>query len=179
MAEKIEFFEVFVSKLNESGIKYALTGSIASMLYGEPRMTNDIDIVVEIFYKDITNIIKAFSHEVYYVPPKVVIEMEIKRDSRGSFNIIHKKSGLKADIFPVGNNKLNQWAILNASEILIGDLKIMLAPVEYVIIMKLEYYKEGGSEKHISDIKGILENSGDNIDFKILNGMIIEYHLDE
>ena len=49
---------------------------------------------------------------------------------------------------------------------------MFFAPPEYVIIRKLEYYKEGGAEKHIHDIKGILAVSRDIIDMKELNGKI-------
>ena len=55
----------------------------------------------------------------------------------------------------------------------------MLAPPEYVIVRKLEYFNEGGSDKHLRDIRGMLDVSGDLIATVELESMIRERYLDE
>ena len=59
-----------------------------------------------------------------------------------------------------------------------GD-KFWLAPVEYVILRKLEYYREGESEKHLRDISRILAFSSDEIDFNMLAGQINKRSLEK
>ena len=48
----------------------------------------------------------------------------------------------------------------------------MLAPPEYVIVRKLEYYREGGSDKHLRDIRSMLAVSGGQLDRPSLNEWI-------
>jgi len=106
----------------------------------------------------------VFSAASFYLPPPEVIAVETRREGRGHFNIIHTESGLKADLFLVGRDELHQWAFRHAREYSIGTLLVRVAPPEYVIVRKLEFYREGGSEKHVRDIRSILAVSGDLID---------------
>ena len=86
------------------------------------------------------------------------------RESRGHFNIIHADSGLKADFYTAGREDLHAYAFRNARKYAAGETTISLAPPEYVIVRKLEYYREGGSEKHLRDIRGMLAVSGELLD---------------
>jgi hypothetical protein len=52
----------------------------------------------------------------------------------------------------------------NRRRLRVGEAEISVAPPEYVILRKLEYFREGGSEKHLRDIRIMLETSGDEID---------------
>lgn len=173
-------FKIFIEKLNKLNIHYAVTGSVASIIYGEPRVTHDIDIVLILPIIKIKDFINAFPIDDFYIPPYEVITNEIKRETRGHCNIIHNETGFKADIFFAGQDKLQLWAIDNAKEILLfHDTKIMIAPPEYVIIKKLEFFKEGQAQKHTNDIRTILENSKELIDFNLLNNLLSEYGLEK
>jgi hypothetical protein len=55
--------------------------------------------------------------------------------------------------------------------------KVWLAPPEYVIIRKLQFYREGGSEKHLRDISGIMRVSSGLVDETVLSNLINEYGL--
>jgi hypothetical protein len=156
-------FNVFLSCLEKYNIPYIVTGAVASVVYGEPRLTHDIDLVVDLNDKDARKIIDAFPSEEFYCPPIEVIKMEIKRQYRGHFNLIHQASGFKADIYLKGKDDLHQWAFSNKKRLEVDGKPIWLAPPEYVILRKLEYYREGQSEKHLNDIKNILEVSGEQI----------------
>ena len=87
----------------------------------------------------------------------------------------------KADIYLRGKDPLHEWALNNRKKIDVEDEYIWVAPVADVILRKLEYYKEGKSEKHIRDIRGILSISGDQIDLTELetrvksSGLSIEW----
>ena len=82
-------FSLFVDKFEELGINYIVVGSMASVVYGEPRLTHDIDLVVEIFEKDVQNLKNLFPDSQFYFPPNEVIFNELNRVERGHFNIIH------------------------------------------------------------------------------------------
>lgn len=167
-----DMFTVFLERLETAGIRYVVTGSVAVIVYGDPRMTHDIDLVVEVARKQIPAIIAAFPDDEFYCPPAEVIGVECSRSTRGHFNIIHHATGFKADIYPVGNDSLLAWAVSNPRLFSLGGIKIRVAPPEYVIAKKLEYFKEGHSPKHISDIKGMLEASHDFISVEKLDELI-------
>jgi hypothetical protein len=120
-----------------------------------------------------------FPLEQFYCPPSEVILVEIARFQRGHFNLIHHETGFKADIYTLGRDKLNQWGLDNRKLIKIEGDELWLAPVEYVILRKLEYYREGQSEKHIRDIAGILSISPDQIDLNELNAKIKQLKLEK
>ncbi|MFH0734330.1 MAG: hypothetical protein V1773_05935 [bacterium] len=163
--------------MNENKINYFVTGSVASIVYGEPRLTNDIDLIISVFESQVDVLIKAFPFEEFYIPPKEIIITELRRPNRGHMNIIHHKSGFKADIYFVGKDEFQLWALENKKEIVFLNTIIPVAPAEYVIIKKLEFYKEGFSSKHITDIQNILTNSKALIDFDFLENNIIKYNL--
>jgi hypothetical protein len=159
---------VFVKPLNQANIEYMVTGSVASILYGEPRMTHGIDLVIKLSEDDVSGLSKVFPSDQFYCPPADVILSEISREVRGHFNLIHQKTGLKADLYPIGKDPLHQWAMGQRRTIEFDNDPIWVAPPEYVIIRKLDYFREGGSEKHLTDIKKMLKYSGDIMDMSIL-----------
>ena len=165
-------FQTIIARLRDSGIPYAITGSIAVIVYGAPRMTHDIDLVIAMGRNDIPFLLSAFPEEEFYVPPRDVVLAECSRSARGHFNIIHYETGFKADIYPIGHDPFQMWAIQHTREVELFGGVMRVAPPEYVIVKKLEYYREGGSAKHLSDIASILEYSGDEIDHPLLASFI-------
>lgn len=170
-----DLFRTLAGRLNMAQLRYMITGAAASIVYGEPRLTIDLDIVVEISVQDIDKIIEFFPIDEFYSPPLEVLQAEAKRSQKGHFNIIHHKTGFKADIYLVGKDKLQRWAMERRKPIDLSGEIFWLAPIEYVILKKLEYYREGGSEKHLKDISGMVTISGDQIDFALLEYKIKEY----
>ena len=159
-----DLIELFAVPLNQAGIRYLVSGSVAAMLYGEPRVTHDIDFVVVLRAEDAPRLAVLFPPPQFYVPPTGLILAEMQRDTRGHFNIIHADSGLKADFYTAGRDDLHAWAFRHVRRYAIGEHTITLAPPEYVILRKLQYHREGGSEKHLRDIRAMLAVSGELLD---------------
>jgi len=160
-----DLFRIFTDRLNRCDITYMITGSVAGIIYGEPRLTHDVDLVLELSAKQIKSMLEEFTGKDFYVPPVEVIRVEIARRTRGHFNIIHHMSGFKADVY-LASDALHTWAMGARQHIQLDDSSIWLAPPEYVIIRKLQYYLEGGSAKHTSDIRAILANT--NVDLALV-----------
>jgi len=154
-----ELFLLFVRPFNRAGIRYVIGGSVAAIFYGEPRLTNDVDMVAFLNDADIRRLPEIFPASDFYLPPPEVIATEVAREQRGHFNIIHMKTTFKADIYPSGRDEFNGWAFRHKRNIEFEGEKLVLAPIEYVIVRKLEYFREGGSEKHLRDIRGMLNVS--------------------
>lgn len=172
--QDLNLFALYTDILNKYQIPYFITGSVASIVYGEPRLTHDIDLVINLNNINIDIFLKAFPPDQFYCPPEDVIRTEFNRNARGHFNLIHHETGFKADIYLTGREELQHWAMQNYKQIDFANSKINIAPPEYVIIKKLEFYKEGKAQKHLSDIKSILTNSSDLIDYILLEKLINE-----
>ena len=172
-----DLFLLFVRPLNRSGIRYMIGGSVAAIFYGEPRMTNDVDFVVSLNFEDVKQLAAVFPDSDFYVPPPETISEEIRRE-RGHFNVIHDKTGFNADFYPAGRDKLNAWGLQQRKEIQYKGERLILAPAEYVIARKLEYFREGGSQKHLRDIRSILAVSREHIDFAQIREWILQLDLE-
>ncbi len=154
-----------------------VSGSVAAIFYGEARMTNDVDIVVVLQRRDIPKIEAAFPDEEFYRPPAVVIELELARSQRGHFNLIHHATGFKADIY-LCSDSLHRWGISRVQTVDLDEDQIVLAPPEYVILRKLQFFKEGGSEKHLRDVSRMLAATGETWEAGVLDTLLAEYHLE-
>jgi hypothetical protein len=150
------WIELFVDRLEVLGLPYMVTGSTASMIYGEPRLTLDLDLVVELEVERAAEFLAAFPEAEFYRPPLEVVRLECSRDSRGHFNLIHHETGMKADLYLAAKDDLHRWGLAHRRRIPFGAGQFWLAPPEYVILRKLEFWREGGSEKHVRDIRAML-----------------------
>jgi hypothetical protein len=147
---------LFASRLEAVNVPYMVTGATAAIFYGQPRVTNDLDVVVSLDEAGRSALLREFAEADFYVPPESVIRAEQARAQRGHFNVIHLESGFKADIYLAGSDPLHAWALPRRRRVQWTDvLAVSVAPPEYVILRKLEYYREGGSAKHPSDIRAI------------------------
>jgi hypothetical protein len=149
-------------------IKYILVGSVASAVYGEPRLTLDIDVVAELTVSQLPKFLSSFPPPEFYVSAEAAAGAV--RDEK-QFNIIHPSSGLKVDIIIKKADDFDGSRFARKRNLpVFPDLSADFASPEDVIIKKMEYYREGGSEKHLRDITGILRISGDGLDFSYIEG---------
>lgn len=160
--ELYELLERIVLTFEHLQIPYLVTGSVASMAYGEPRLTNDIDLVVALDRTHIPAILSAFPFPEFYVSAEAMREAIMHRQQ---FNIIHPESGLKVDVMvrkdtAFDRSRFSRVRTLRPTESYLAAF----ASAEDVIIKKMEYYREGGSDKHLRDIAGMLKISGAEID---------------
>ena len=160
--EQTDLLRIAVQTLERLGVSYAIVGSFASGTWGESRFTQDIDIVIDLKSSQVGPLCGAFSEPDFYVSEATAQEAVRQR---GQFNVIHPASGNKIDFMIAGETP---WAVVQLQRSkrvpLFTDLDANVATPEDVILGKLVYYREGGSEKHLRDISGILMISGDSVD---------------
>lgn len=170
-------FAPFITRIERLGIPYFVTGSTAGILYGEPRMTHDIDIVIALAPRQVRAFVDAFPIEEFYCPPEDVLAIEVRRGQRGHCNLIQHATGFKADIY-LAFDDLHRWALAHRRVVMLDGAPFSVAPIEYVILRKLEYFREGRSEKHVRDIRGMLEVSSGAIDRGFLDERIVSMGLE-
>ena len=149
-------FAPFLEPLERLALPYCITGSVAASVYGEPRLTADIDVVLLLSLQDVPALRSAFSDADYYVPPEETMNEAVAKGARGMFNLIHHKSQFKADIYIAAGDPLHVWALEHRRRIDLGGSGAWIAPPEYVVLRKLEFLREGGSDKHARDIRFML-----------------------
>jgi hypothetical protein len=175
--EQYELLQFLCETFDRLGIKYLITGSQATTVYGEPRLTNDIDVVAALTRTNLPEFVKSFPEADYYVSESAGREA---LDRAGTFNVLHPSSGLKIDVIIPGRTPYEVGGFGRARSIQVfpGFTASFAAP-EDVIIKKLEFYKIGGSDKHLRDIAGVLRISGDELNIAFIEKLATHFGLTE
>jgi hypothetical protein len=147
--------------LDGMGVRYLVTGSTATIFFGEARFTTDIDVVAELTESDLPALMRAFPADQYYLSEPAA-RAAIR--SGGQFNIIQPDSGLKVDVMVPADTPFNRSRLARAVRVRPGEYEASFASAEDVILKKMEYFREGGSDKHLRDIAGVLKVSGERVD---------------
>ena len=167
-----DFFSFFLHPLNSIRVPYMITGAVASTIYGEPRLTQDIDLVLDLDGRGVPRLMAAFPADRYYVPPDEALEEEVGRPSGGHFNLLHLETGLRADCYLAGEDEFSRWGLEHRRVDTVAGEPISIAPPEYVIVRKLEYRHQGAGEHHLDDVAKMLRISRALIHQATLDGWI-------
>lgn len=139
------------------GIDYMLTGSMAMVAYAMMRMTNDIDIVLEVDWRDAEKIISGFEPD-YYVPHQRVRDA-ISRKSM--FNVLHQETLVKIDCVMRKDDEFQKEAFSHRQKINFSDFDLWIIGKEDLILSKLNWAKESRSEMQMRDVASIIRNGYD------------------
>jgi arsenate reductase-like glutaredoxin family protein len=144
-------------RLEEGGIAYMLTGSMAMNYYAQPRMTRDINIVVAIGPQDVDRIVASFRPD-YYVSEGSIRESLVHESM---FNLIHEESVIKVDCIIRKRSQYRQLEFERRQKISIGDFATFIVSKEDLIISKLSWAKESRSAFQMSDVRNLLATGYD------------------
>ena len=166
--DQAELLRHLLDTLDRQKLEYAITGSHASMAFGESRLTNDIDVLVALPPGYLHVFLKAFPAPEFYVSEDAA-RQAVK--AGGMFNIIHPASGQKIDVI-VPSDDFDRWQLSRTvrAPVFPGREARLVAP-EDLVLKKLEYYREGGSEKHLRDIAGMAKVLGARLDLAYVETM--------
>jgi hypothetical protein len=144
------------------GIQYLITGSQATIAFGEPRFTNDIDVVARLNLSQVEDFCEAFQAPEYYVSLPAAREAVV---SRGMFNVIHPESGLKIDVVISKETAFDMLQLMRTRKItLSSQCSACFISPEDIILKKMEWHRMGGGERHLRDIAGVMRIQGDKLD---------------
>ena len=155
MNEQIQFVKEIARRLDSAEICYMFTGSIAMVFYATPRMTRDIDLVVQLAAADSQKLIDLFSDDCYIDQASVVRAI----DSCGMFNIISNALILKADFIVRKNDEFRRLEFSRRRPVTLDDCTIFLVSPEDLIISKLLWGKDSDSELQLRDISNLLDSA--------------------
>jgi hypothetical protein len=164
--------------LDGIGARWAIGGSIASMTYGEPRATNDVDIVAAIDERQARELCARLG-SVFHADADTAAEA-VRR--RSSFNVIDTRSFIKVDVFvppagPLGLGQLDRRAELAAIP---GARPVFVLGPEDTVLQKLRWYELGGctSDRQWRDIVSVIRYSGGALDDAYLDAVAKDASLD-
>lgn len=173
----IELLRRLVTELEGLELPYLITGSTATILYGEARLTNDIDVVVRLNADDAKSLCAVFPSPEFYVSEESALRAVARC---GQFNVIHPASGMKVDVIVAGVSAFEASRFARRRRLRpADDLEAYFASPEDVILKKLVFYREGGSSKHLRDIAGVLRVGGDELDLDYVRGWAHRLEVEE
>ena len=167
LGEPLDITSQIARVLTNLDILYMIGGSLASSLYGIPRATQDIDIVVDLKADRVDELVNSFKKNFFI--DKDLITSALKRFT--SFNMIHLKTMFKVDVFILKQDphSIEEMARRRSYQIS-EEQDLYVASAEDIIIHKLYWYRLGNkiSDRQWLDAIGVLKVQGGNLDFDYL-----------
>jgi hypothetical protein len=172
-----ELLSKVVGALQASNTPYMLTGSYASSLQGEPRLTHDIDLVIAITPDGVRSLVSAFPSPDYYLD-QFSIDEAIRQ--RSQFNLLDAVGGDKVDFWILTDEPFDQSRFSRRYTEQFEGLKLHVSSPEDTILMKLRWAEmSGGSEKQFGDALGVYELQRGSLDLAYLEHWAKELKLSE
>jgi hypothetical protein len=149
---ELEVLSDVVGRLDRAAIPYMLTGSIALSYYAQPRMTRDIDLVVELAGRD------AKSVEALFTPGYYVSDVDIDRalTDAGMFNVLHLDKLVKVDLIVRKDAPYRRHEFTRRQRVPMPGFAAWIVSREDLILSKLAWAKDSGSEMQLRDVRALL-----------------------
>lgn len=157
MLNELDIVRDVSRRLEQGGLAYMLTGSMAMNYYAQPRMTRDIDLVVALTPRDTDNVVRLFTPD-YYVSREAV-SSSIAHESL--FNLIHQESVIKVDCIIRKGTPYRRAEFERRQRIRIEDFSTWIASKEDLIISKLWWAKDSHSELQLRDVRNLVGTGSD------------------
>lgn len=157
MDEQFEFLKEIAARLHAARIPYMLTGSVALSVYAKPRMTRDVDVVVELQLKDVDPIVKLFEKDCYV--NRDAVQRAVGEQSM--FSIIHQEWIIKADFIVRKEEPYRRAEFERRRERDVGGVSMSVVTPEDLLLSKLCWIKESGSEVQQCDVKELVRSVED------------------
>jgi hypothetical protein len=150
------------SRIGALGVRWVIGGSIASSVHGEPRATQDVDMVVDLAHRDEKGFVAALERD-YYIDADAV---SAAVGSADSFNAVHFTSAIKVDFFVAGDDAFEAERLLQRLRVDMPRGALYVDTAENTLLRKLEWYRRGGetSERQWRDVQAIARVQGDRLD---------------
>lgn len=154
MSEELDVLKEVARRLNRAKIAYMVTGSIATNFYTAPRMTRDIDVVVELSERDVGRFISLFEAD-YYLEPETVRQAV---RNKGMFNLIQNEYIIKIDFVVRKDAPYRRHEFSRRKRISVDHQQLYVVAPEDLILSKLVWATDSKSEVQLTDVRNLLRS---------------------
>lgn len=154
VSDELDILKSVAARLEAAGIPYMVTGSMAANFYTTPRMTRDIDLVIELSEEDIHRVVRLFQDE-YYID-RDMVEQAVR--NRSMFNMIHNALVVKVDCVVRKDSDYRREEFTRRRAVAIADQQVFLVAPEDLILSKLDWAKESRSQTQLGDVRNLLRS---------------------
>lgn len=171
-----ELLQRVTAALDANGIPYMLTGSLASSMYGIPRATNDIDIIVSPSREQLLSIVQLFQRVGLTVTAEAAVAA---LRNKTQFNVIDFARGLKVDLIIRKERDFSIVEFERRETHEVEGMRLTIARAEDVLLAKLEWAQLGDSNRQLVDAAGIIKVQGDTLDMLYIQKWIEQLGLEQ
>ena len=175
-----DFLAMILDVLGKAGIDYMLGGAIAVWSWGEPRSTQDVDLVVHLRVEQVRALSEELEKVAIFLPVDIIVDALSETRGDLPLNAIHGSSGYKAEMFLVReDDALRKAAFARRVQVDFGGQAgvVYVHSPEDIIIYKLLYYALSQQTKHVRDIGSILKIKGDELDYAYIEKWVAKKEL--
>jgi len=158
-----DLLEMVAGALDSAGIPYMVVGSLASTFHGEPRATQDVDIVIDPQPDQLAALLRSFDADAFYLGDG---QQALAR--RGMFNVIDVTSGWKVDFIVRRDRPFSTTELNRRIDAEVLGIRLSIATAEDTILAKLEWAATSGSERQLADAAAVIAVSGELLDWEHL-----------
>jgi hypothetical protein len=165
------FLKLVLEALEAAGVEYLIGGAIAEWAWGEPRATQDLDLVINLPIEAVSQFSKELEKRDMLVPAEIILDTIMEDRADIPINAIHIYSGLKADLYLVRDgDELRQSAFQRRQRVDYGPPigQVYIHSPEDLILYKLMYFGISQQSKHSRDIAAILRAKKNQLDFEYM-----------
>ena len=169
------FLKLVIEALEAADVEYLIGGAIAEWAWGEPRATQDLDLVINLPIEAIGKLSDELKKRDMLVPAEIILDTILEDRADIPINAIHIHSGLKADLYPVrSGDELRLSAFQRRQRVDYGPTigYVYIHSPEDLILYKLIYFGISHQSKHSRDIAAILRAKKNQLDFEYINGWV-------
>ncbi len=172
--KQLDLLKIVADGLKVAGVDYMLSGSYASTFHGEPRMTQDIDLVVEPNERGLSAFLDQLEGPRFYVGGFQEALMH-----RTMFNVIDTSSGWKIDLIIKKDRPFSSSEFDRRQQVDFQGVSTWIVSREDAILSKLEWHQQSGSDRQLRDVAGMIEVAPKTIDIDYLEHWAAELGLEE
>jgi hypothetical protein len=169
MIEQLRVLQDVVSRLDRAGFSYMVTGSLAMNHYAQPRMTRDMDLVVELSVGDAQRVEELFAGDYYLSRDAIRRAIEERR----MFNLIHFEEALKVDLIVRKDTPYRRGEFERRRTVEVEGISLRIATPEDLLLSKLVWYSDSRSNQQLQDVKNIID-SVDRLDVGYLRQWAVD-----
>jgi len=170
MSEQLDVLILVANTLVDIDVDYMISGSMAITFYAVPRMTRDIDIVIELESTGVGKLVTAFGKEFYIDEDSVRSAIA----SSSIFNMLHNETLIKVDLIIRKNTEYRALEFQRRQTFKLGETQISVVSAEDLILSKLVWAKESQSELQLGDVRLLVNTDHRKLDWEYLQAWAVE-----